>query len=55
MTRKQIHYLSLMNTAVAPAGAHLSLLGQPGKPVIRLLRLHRECYLLHALFFLRVG
>ena len=38
-----------MNTAVAPAGVRMSLLGQPGKPVIRLPRLHRECYLLHTL------
>jgi hypothetical protein len=52
-TRKQIHHLNLTNTAVAPAGVRLSLLGQPGELAIRLLRLHRECYLcIH--FFLMI-
>jgi hypothetical protein len=40
-----------MNTAVAPAGARLPLLGQSGELDIRLLQLHRECYLLYTLFF----
>ncbi len=55
MTRKRIHYLNLMNTAVAPAGAHASLLGQLEEPVIHLLLLLRECYLLYTLFFLKMG
>jgi hypothetical protein len=43
--RKSIHHLSLMNTAVAPAAARVSLLGKLEELVILPLRLHRECYL----------
>jgi hypothetical protein len=50
-TRKLIHCLNLMNTAVAPAGAHAYLLGQLEEPAIHLHRLHRECYPLCTLFF----
>ena len=53
MTRKRIHYLNLMSIVV-PAGARLSLPGQPEIPVIHLLRLHREYYLLYAPFVLRM-
>ena len=44
-TLKPIHHLNLMNTAVAPAVARVSLLGKLEEPVILPLRLHRECYL----------
>lgn len=44
MTRKRVHLLNLMDTAVAPAGAHVYLLGQLEEPAIRLHRLRRECY-----------
>lgn len=50
-TRKLIHCLNLMNTAVAPAGAHAYLLGQLEEPAIHLHPLHRECYPLCTLFF----
>jgi hypothetical protein len=43
-TRKRIHCLNLMNTAVAPAEAHAYLLGQLEEPAIHLHRLRRECY-----------
>jgi len=51
-TRKRIHCLNLMNTAVAPAGALAYLLGQLEEPAIHLHRLRRECYPLYTpLFF----
>jgi hypothetical protein len=46
MTRKRIHRLNLMNTAIARAGVHAYLLGQLEEPAIHLHRLRRECYLL---------
>jgi hypothetical protein len=52
MTRKRIHCLDLMNTAVAPAGAHALLGQQLEEPVIHLHRLRRECYPLYPLFLL---
>jgi hypothetical protein len=52
-TRKRIHCLDLMNTAVAPAGAHAYLLGQQlEEPATHLHRLRRECYFIFPLFFL---
>lgn len=43
-TRKRIHLLNLMNTAIAPAGAHAYLLVQLEEPAIHLHRPRRECY-----------
>lgn len=48
-TRKRIHRLNLMNTAVVPAGAHAYLLGQLEEPAIHLRRPRRQCHLLHTL------